>query len=163
SGQDFAGRYPEVTAALRALPLDRFCLDAEVVALDETGRASFQLLQARMGLTRPADVEHARGTVPVSAVVFDVLALDGRDVRRLERATSPFASGPPAGRGHHWAEPRLVCEVRFTEWTRDGGIRHPTFLGLREDKRPEECVREIPVEARGGEAEEAEGGAGPRG
>jgi bifunctional non-homologous end joining protein LigD len=42
-------------------------------------------------------------------------------------------------------EPRLVCEVRFTDWTRDGGIRHPTFLGLRADKRAEECRRETPL------------------
>ncbi len=36
--------------------------------------------------------------------------------------------------------------MRFTEWTKDGGIRHPAFLGLRADKRPEECRREAPVE-----------------
>src|SRR5205814_8479202 len=63
----------------------------------------------------------------------------------LRRATSPFEVGTPAGRGHHWVEPRLVCEVRFTEWTKDGGIRHPAFLGLREDKRPEDCRREVPT------------------
>jgi bifunctional non-homologous end joining protein LigD len=63
-------------------------------------------------------------------------------LRPLARATSPFDAGTPTGRGHHWVEPRLVCEVRFTEWTSDGGIRHPAFLGLRDDKRPEECRRE---------------------
>src|SRR2546426_12475870 len=86
---------------------------------------------------------------------FDDATLDRvwKKLGPLDRATPPFASGTPAGRGHHWVEPRLVCEVRFTEWTRDGGIRHPAFLGLREDRRPEECVREVPVEARGGEAE----------
>jgi len=41
-----------------------------------------------------------------------------------------------------WLKPRLVCEVRFTEWTRDAGLRHPAFLGLREDKPPAEVVRE---------------------
>jgi bifunctional non-homologous end joining protein LigD len=40
----------------------------------------------------------------------------------------------------------LVCEVPFTEWTKTGGIRHPAFLGLRADKRPEECRREVPVD-----------------
>src|SRR5439155_905234 len=49
-------------------------------------------------------------------------------------------------RAHHGVEPTLVCEVRFPEWTADGGIRHPTFLGLRDDKRPEDCVREVPTE-----------------
>jgi bifunctional non-homologous end joining protein LigD len=267
AGQDFTARYPEVVTALRALPLERFVLDGEVVALDEAGRPSFQRLQNRMHLTKPADVEQARSTVPVSAVFFDALALDGRDLRRrpllerkaalaltvpargvisygdhvvergeafyeaaaeqrvegilakradsrytggrtrdwlkikchlrqefviggwtdpqggrgwfgalhlgvydngrlvyvakvgtgfhdstlrlvrdrlqpLARPTSPFEVGTPGGRGHHWVEPRLVCEVRFSEWTEEGGIRHPAFLGLRDDKRPEECRRE---------------------
>jgi bifunctional non-homologous end joining protein LigD len=61
----------------------------------------------------------------------------------LARATSPFDAGTPGGRGHHWVEPELVCEVRFTEWTDDGGIRHPAFLGLRDDKRPRDCRREM--------------------
>ena len=283
SGQLVTTRYPEVTAALRALPLTSFVLDGEIVALDDRGRSSFQRLQERMGLTRPADVERVRSEVPVSAVLFDALGLDGRDLRRLplearkeclkllvpprgvvyfgdhvlehgadflaaaceqglegvvakkrdspyaaqrsrdwlkikcqlrqefviggytapqgarahfgalhlglydrgelvyvskvgtgfdvrtlkdisgklrqlERPTSPFVRGTPAGRGHHWVEPRLVSEVRFTEWTRDGGIRHPSFLGLRDDKRPEDCVRETPVVARAVGAEA--GGAG---
>jgi bifunctional non-homologous end joining protein LigD len=38
--------------------------------------------------------------------------------------------------------PRLVAEVRFTEWTPAGEMRHPAFLGLREDKRPEQVVME---------------------
>ena len=65
----------------------------------------------------------------------------------LAREDSPFAKGSPAGAGHCWVEPRLVCEVEFTEWTDDGGLRHPSFLGLRDDKTPEECRREQPAEA----------------
>jgi bifunctional non-homologous end joining protein LigD len=64
-------------------------------------------------------------------------------LQRLARPRSPFDVGTPAGRGHHWVEPRLVAEVRFTEWTEEGGIRHPAFLGLRDDKRPEDCHREV--------------------
>ena len=60
----------------------------------------------------------------------------------LVREDSPFAKGAPAGAGHRWVEPRLVCEVAFTGWTDDGGVRHPSFLGLRDDKAPEECRRE---------------------
>jgi len=80
---------------------------------------------------------------------FDDRALESisEELRPLVRATSPFARGTPAGRGHTWVEPRLVAEVRFGEWTRDGGIRHPSFVGLRSDKRPEECVRETAVVA----------------
>jgi len=270
SGQAIRGRYPELVAALRRLPVERFLLDGEIVALDESGKPSFQRLQARMGLTNPLDIERAAAQVPVIGIFFDCLALDGHDLRRLpllerkallksflpplgpvrfgdhvlahgeaffdaasaerlegivakkvgslyaggrsrewvkikcqrrqefviggytapqgsrgyfgalhlglyaggrlvyvskvgtgfdqaglkalwerlqplRRDTSPFEVGSPAGRGHHWVEPRLVCEVRFTEWTKDGGIRHPAFLGLRDDKRPEDCRRESPT------------------
>ena len=41
-----------------------------------------------------------------------------------------------------WIEPALVAQIRFTEWTRDAGLRHPAFLGLREDKAAHEVVRE---------------------
>jgi bifunctional non-homologous end joining protein LigD len=43
-----------------------------------------------------------------------------------------------------WLEPKLVCQVKFFEWTRDGNLRQPVFLGLREDKKAKEVVREIP-------------------
>lgn len=62
----------------------------------------------------------------------------------LARTNSPFDEKSPAGRGHHWVEPKLVCEVRFSDWTHDGGIRHPAFLGLRADKKPEDCRKEEP-------------------
>jgi bifunctional non-homologous end joining protein LigD len=59
----------------------------------------------------------------------------------LRRDTSPFDDAPRL-RDATWVEPRLVAQVGFTEWTRDGRLRHPRFLGLREDKAPEEVVRE---------------------
>jgi len=272
SGQDTTGRYPEVARALRALPIDRFVIDGEIVALDDAGRPSFQRLQPRMALTDPRDVEMAARRQPAVGIFFDCLLLDDRDLRRrplverkeclrllvpplgpvrygdhivgegraffeaasaqrlegivakkarsaylggrtrdwikikcqkrqefviggytdpqgarghfgalhlglyegaaesprlvyvskvgtgfdqaglaaiwarlapLERATPPFDAGAvPTGRGHHWVEPRLVCEVRFTDWTEDGGLRHPTFIGLRDDRKPEDCRRE---------------------
>jgi bifunctional non-homologous end joining protein LigD len=43
-----------------------------------------------------------------------------------------------------WLDPKLVCEIRFAEWTRDNHLRQPAFLGLREDKQPEEVIREKP-------------------
>jgi bifunctional non-homologous end joining protein LigD len=43
-----------------------------------------------------------------------------------------------------WVQPSLVCQVRFTEWTHDGHLRQPVFLGLRQDKDPREVVKEIP-------------------
>ncbi len=270
-----AGRWspdatPRWSPRFSALPLDRFLIDGEIVALDPGGKPSFQRLQSRMGLTNPRDIERVAAQVPAVGVFFDCLMLDGHDLRRLPlqarkeclglllpplgqirygdhvptqgeaffaaaseaqlegivakkassvylggrsrdwikikcqrrqefviggytdpqgsrpylgalhigvyeggrltyvskvgtgfdeamlerlwdalrplaRSTSPFEVGGLTGRGHHWVEPRLVCEVRFTEWTDDGGLRHPTFMGLRTDKRPEECRREAPV------------------
>jgi bifunctional non-homologous end joining protein LigD len=63
----------------------------------------------------------------------------------LERDTSPFSEPiKPGVRGAHWAEPRLVAQVAFQEWTGAGRLRQPRFLGLRDDKAPEDVVRETP-------------------
>ena len=48
-------------------------------------------------------------------------------------------------RDAHWAKPKLIAEVEFTEWTDDGSIRHPSFQGLREDKKPADVIREEPT------------------
>jgi bifunctional non-homologous end joining protein LigD len=58
----------------------------------------------------------------------------------------PFATKPkdPGLRDAHWAKPQLVGEVEFTEWTEEGSIRHPSFQGLREDKKAKDVVREKP-------------------
>jgi len=55
---------------------------------------------------------------------------------RLERKSSPFATEPKPNAPVHWVEPRLVCEMSFSEWTGDGMMRHPQFEGMREDKKP---------------------------
>jgi bifunctional non-homologous end joining protein LigD len=60
----------------------------------------------------------------------------------LERKTSPFAEQPKTETRAHWVEPSLVAEVSFTEWTRDGSMRHPVFVALRVDKDPRDVVRE---------------------
>ncbi len=60
------------------------------------------------------------------------------------RNDSPFAAGR-VPKGVRFVEPTLVVEVRFTEWTSAGNIRHPTFLGIRTDKDPREVVKETPV------------------
>jgi bifunctional non-homologous end joining protein LigD len=302
SGQDTTSRYPEVVRALRALPVDSFVIDGEIVALDDAGRPSFQRLQPRMALTDPREIERLAVQRPAIGVFFDCLMLDDRDLRKLPlvdrkeclrllvpslgavrygdhvaeegtaffelaseqrlegmvakrarsvysgartrdwikikcqrrqefviggytdpqgsrghfgalhlgvydgptdaprlvyvskvgtgfddakleaildklrplaRSTPPFDAGTiPTGRGHHWVEPRLVAEVRFTDWTDDGGIRHPTYIGLRDDKKPLECRREevleeppltLPSPQRGGGEEEGVSPSPPRG
>jgi bifunctional non-homologous end joining protein LigD len=263
-------RYPELRDALKRLPVDRFVIDGEIVALDERGQPSFQKLQARMHLTSSHDIQRGMIAAPVEGFFFDCLALDGHDLRSLplldrkeclkrflpflgqvrysdhiakageaffeaasERGLegivakkansryvagrsrdwikikcqrrqefviggytdpqggrtyfgalhlglyqdkrlvyvskvgtgfdakmlksvwekmqplaqpkSPFEERSPTGRSHHWIEPKLVCEVRFSDWTHDGGIRHPAFLGMRTDKKPEECRKDEPA------------------
>ena len=63
------------------------------------------------------------------------------ELRRLRRDTSPFAD-EVRERAATWVEPRLVAQIGFSEWTRDGRLRHPRFLGLRFDKPAAEVVRE---------------------
>jgi bifunctional non-homologous end joining protein LigD len=74
-----------------------------------------------------------------------------RDLRgrleRLEQPASPF-SDPVREPRVRWVRPELVGEVEFSEWTRDGKLRHPRFLGLRFDKPAGDVVRERGVEAR---------------
>ena len=80
---------------------------------------------------------------------FDAKTLQSmtRDLKKIERKTSPFVNPVEANTKAHFVEPELVAEVRFTEWTRDGLLRQPAFLGLRLDKDPKGCVRERPVRA----------------
>jgi bifunctional non-homologous end joining protein LigD len=65
-------------------------------------------------------------------------------LKPLARKASPFADPLPRpdARDAVWLAPRLVGEVAFAEWTRDGRLRHPSWRGLRPDKSPDEVVRE---------------------
>ncbi|HTS98506.1 MAG TPA: non-homologous end-joining DNA ligase [Streptosporangiaceae bacterium] len=65
----------------------------------------------------------------------------------LERGSPPFDKGVLPRSGVHWIEPRLVGQVGFSEWTRDGELRHPRFQGLRQDKDPADVTREVPASA----------------
>jgi bifunctional non-homologous end joining protein LigD len=60
-------------------------------------------------------------------------------------ASAPARDVPRLAPAPHFSEPRLVAEVKFSEWTEGGHARHPSFVGLRPDKRPEDCVREKAV------------------
>ncbi|HEV2866511.1 MAG TPA: DNA ligase D, partial [Allosphingosinicella sp.] len=62
----------------------------------------------------------------------------------LETAKAPTAVPRPDARGAHWVKPQLVCEIAFAEFTSEGILRHPSFLGLREDKPAAEVVPERP-------------------
>ena len=269
-GREATGTFPEIEKAVRALPFDGLTMDGEIVVLDENGRPSFQRLQQRFQLTRRADIRQAAVRLPCTYFAFDLLGLEGHDLRSLpllerkkilrrvipaagplrysdhveergremfdevmkmglegivakradspyrpgrsadwqkirvdrtgdfvivgysapkgsrtgfgalhlalyegeglvyagrvgtgfsdqqlsellealeasRRADPPFTGAPPKERGHVWVEPRLVSEVRYKEWTRDGLLRHPVFLRIRDDKAVEECVSLEPV------------------
>lgn len=71
----------------------------------------------------------------------------GDRLESLATDEPPYADPDKArGKGVHWVKPVLVGEVGFTEWTDAGELRHPRFVGLRDDKAPEEVVRERPRE-----------------
>jgi bifunctional non-homologous end joining protein LigD len=107
------------------------------------------------GFTRPAGSRAHFGALLVGVYEGSRLRFSGRvgtgftdavlaDLHRrfapLVRPTSPFAD-LAALPGATWLEPRLVAQVGFTEWTADHRLRHPTFLGLRDDKSPREVTR----------------------
>jgi bifunctional non-homologous end joining protein LigD len=85
------------------------------------------------------------------------LATFHKRFRVEERADCPFVDLPSKQNGQwvlgitpsmmkkiHWINPKFVAEIKFAEWTRDGKLRAPVFMGLREDKKPNEVVREAP-------------------
>lgn len=63
-------------------------------------------------------------------------------LEKLERKTSPFKVEPKPNAPVHWVKPELVCEMNFAEWTKDGSMRQPKFVGMRADKKPTEVKRE---------------------
>jgi bifunctional non-homologous end joining protein LigD len=69
-------------------------------------------------------------------------------MRPLERKTPPFDPVPKTDTPAHWLAPKLVAEVKFSEWTRDGQLRQPVFVALRTDKDAREIVRERATSAR---------------
>jgi len=277
NGNELRTRYPEVADAMKELPVDECVIDGEVVALDEEGRSSFQLLQG---------LEMEGRKSPIRFYVFDLLQLNGRDLTGLPLSArkqklaelcdgvgdpirysgeiggdaaallkevqrrglegligklrdSTYEAGrrsgawiklkcvneqefviggftPPQGARQHfgavlvgyydqkkkflfagkvgtgfntkslaalhkklksekrddcpfadlpskqggqwvqgitpsmmrkieWVNPAFVCQVKFAEWTRDAKLRQPVFLGLREDKKPTQVIRETPA------------------
>jgi bifunctional non-homologous end joining protein LigD len=277
-GTAMHAQYPEVVDAMAAQPVESAVFDGEIVAFNAEGAPDFQELQARINLSKPAEVERAAAATPAYYYVFDLLHLDGHDLTRLplierkallrrtlqtgthallveferddgeamyeaaarlglegmvaKRGTSVYEPGvrsgawlkvksvqeqefviggytegegarsktfgglligyydgddlrfassvgsglsdalleairkrltrieieespfadPPATIGGRWrggraarcrwVKPELVAEVRFSAWTRDGGLRAPVFRGLRTDVDPRGVRRE---------------------
>jgi bifunctional non-homologous end joining protein LigD len=269
SGIDATEVFPEIAAAVHALPYEGILLDGEVVVLDEAGRPDFGRLQKRGRLQRRGDIERASVELPATLFVFDLLAFEDFDLRSLPlrdrksilpeilprsgplrysdhvdargeeffeqvrkmglegvlakkadspylskrsphwlkvvadrsgdfvvvgytaaqgsrpgfgalhlaaydggtlvycgsvgtgftdaqlvelrtvldrhvRRTPPFTGTPAMPRVDTWVEPELVVEVRYKTFTHDGHLRHPVFVRVRDDKRPEDCVHPSP-------------------
>jgi bifunctional non-homologous end joining protein LigD len=105
-----------------------------------------------LGVRRGEELEWV-GNVGTGFTETEIERVLGR-LEPLRRDTPPFPTVPKMPKVRRgdvvWVEPELVCEVRFTEWTHDGHLRAPVYLGLREDKAPEEVRRELPGELRSG-------------
>lgn len=101
------------------------CVGALVLSLEESGRLRFA---GKVG-TGWSDAAARR-------------LHERLDEIRQDR--SPLAERPAGLEGTVWVKPVLAAEVEFSEWTRDGVLRHPSFIGLRED-RPPRVVREVPL------------------
>jgi bifunctional non-homologous end joining protein LigD len=71
-----------------------------------------------------------------------LLAMLHAQLTKLEQETSPFEGDPPVRKAVHWVRPEIVVQIGFSEWTRDGRLRHPRFLGIRDDKTAHQVVRE---------------------
>jgi bifunctional non-homologous end joining protein LigD len=63
-------------------------------------------------------------------------------LKPLERKSSPFSDEPETNEPAHWVTPQVVVEIKFNEWTSEGRLRQPVFLGVRDDKDPRTVVRE---------------------
>lgn len=79
------------------------------------------------------------GTGFTEAMLKHLLA----ELAKLRVAKSPFAPNPLIPKDSVFVQPKLVAEVAFAEWTRDGVLRQPSFQGLRSDKAPDEVVKEV--------------------
>ncbi|MBV9930995.1 MAG: DNA ligase D [Alphaproteobacteria bacterium] len=106
---------------------------------DKKGRGFRSLL---LGVNEAGGLRYVGkvGTGFSMAVMHDLLDR----MERIEVAKAPTAVPRPDARGAHWVKPELVCEVAFAEFTSEGVVRHPSFLGLRADKKAKEVVRETP-------------------
>ncbi|MGQ0702027.1 MAG: DNA ligase D [Gemmatimonadales bacterium] len=124
NGNDLTAGFPEVVRAVRALPVPRVVLDAELVVPDAAGRPSFQTLQKRAQLSRVRDVQRAAAEAPAVLYSFDLLGFEDRDLRGLplrERKRILRMLLPPLG------------PVRYLDHFEEDGVtlmKRATGLGL---------------------------------
>ncbi len=112
------------------------------------GRRSAGFGALILGVYRGRDLQYV-GNVGTGFNEAEIERLRER-MRPLERKDTPFTEAPKMPRVRKddvvWVEPKLVCEVSFSEWTHDNHLRQPVYQGLREDKAAHDVRQELPVE-----------------
>lgn len=76
---------------------------------------------------------------------FESLRALHKLLKKNQSSKNPFTTKPPKIKQVNWVKPNLVAEIEFTEWTEEGSLRHPSFKGLRSDKKPKNIIKEIPT------------------
>ena len=124
SGLDATALYPEIARTLRALPYDELVLDGEAVVLDAQARPDFQRLQQRARLRHRPDIERATIEHPVVLYAFDLLGLEGFDLRGLplERRKEVLERALPAAGAIRFADHLAEHGERFFEQARAVGL-----------------------------------------
>ncbi len=136
-GEEIGDRYPELTTP-PALAERSATIDGEIVAIDEAGRPSFQLLQRRIGVTAPLTARRRATETPVTFVAFDLLALDSKPTVELPyRERRELLVGLGIG-GAHWQVPRHQVGEGATllEAVRRGGLEGIVAKRLDSPYRP---------------------------
>jgi bifunctional non-homologous end joining protein LigD len=85
----------------------------------------------------------------------------GRLLRARATSSSPFLTPPPANEKPHWVRPELIARVKFAEWTSEGYLRQPIYLGLRDDLSPQDVIAAPPADRPAGSAAKAAPAASP--
>ena len=131
-----------------------------IVGWSPSKAAERELGSLHLGVLRDDGALHYAGKVGTG--------FTGKMLAELKRELSkdvidkPAVKDAPRDRKSIWVRPRLVAQVSFTEWTGDNRLRHPAFLGLREDKNVKEVVKEKAVKVRGSQAHRLTGSEGSR-
>jgi bifunctional non-homologous end joining protein LigD len=124
TGRDQTAAYPELHRTYRRINATNAVLDGEIVTTNERGVTSFELLQQRMNLSSPAEIERIRKKIPVEIVVFDLLWIDGED----------WTSRPLSERRARLADAVMEDQgIRLIYWSAEDGKRFYTAaqgLGL---------------------------------
>jgi bifunctional non-homologous end joining protein LigD len=125
--------------------------DFVIVGFTEPAASRSGFGSLHLGIYTETETETGTGTETGRRLVYAGSVGTGFTQKMIDAAykdlepiivSSSECAGVPHGRGHVWVKPEMVCEVKFLEVTDDGLLRHPVFMRFRDDKTPEECIRQ---------------------